>query len=227
MNLKEAFRYQNFLGQIMSEAGNSLTKQEHCLTTTKRHLRNKANPEAQDMQEEVDFGEFYKNDDVLDLMLLLVDEREKLSTAIGKAKASVRFDIDAAVETNKFRQIVVLRAKSMLRNSASKRIEQGRDYKFNVEGNQTQYFYDIEVETADAFDRARAKDVAREIMSKADVASAEIDAALINTQVDYVPPFNVNGSFVPCTSSKDLDLTYHRDHSAPCLEQKGIKVLLC
>ena len=51
MNLKEAFRYQNFLGQIMSEAGNSLTKQEHCLTTTKRHLRNKANPEAQDMQE--------------------------------------------------------------------------------------------------------------------------------------------------------------------------------
>ncbi|MCM1569123.1 MAG: hypothetical protein NC081_06715 [Roseburia sp.] len=195
MNLKEAFRYQNFLGQIMSEAGNSLTKQEHCLTTTKRHLRNKANPEAQDMQEEVDFGEFYKNDDVLDLMLLLVDEREKLSTAIGKAKASVRFDIDAAVETNKFRQIVVLRAKSMLRNSASKRIEQGRDYKFNVEGNQTQYFYDIEVETADAFDRARAKDVAREIMSKADVASAEIDAALINTQVDYVPPFNVNGSF--------------------------------
>ena len=195
MNLKEAFRYQNFLGQIMSEAGNSLTKQEHCLTTTKRHLRNKANPEAQDMQEEVDVGEFYKNDDVLDLMLLLVDEREKLSTAIGKAKASVRFDIDAAVETNKFRQIVVLRAKSMLRNSASKRIEQGRDYKFNVEGNQTQYFYDIEVETADAFDRARAKDVAREIMSKADVASAEIDAALINTQVDYVPPFNVNGSF--------------------------------
>ena len=128
-------------------------------------------------------------------MLLLVDEREKLSTAIGKAKASVRFDIDAAVETNKFRQIVVLRAKSMLRNSASKRIEQGRDYKFNVEGNQTQYFYDIEVETADAFDRARAKDVAREIMSKADLASAEIDAALINTQVDYVPPFNVNDSF--------------------------------
>ena len=32
-------------------------------------------------------------------------------------------------------------------------------------------------------------------MSKADKVSAEIDAALINTQVEYEPPFNVNDSF--------------------------------
>lgn len=195
MNLKESFRYQNFLECMMAEAGNSLTNREHCLTTVKRHLRNKANPDAQDIQEDVDVGEFHKNDDVLSFMLLLVDERDKLTNAIGKAKSSIGFDIDAAVETNKFRQTLASRTKAMLRFSASKRTEQGRDYKFNVEGNQTQYFYDIEVETADAFDRDRAKDVVREIMSKADKVSAEIDAALINTQVEYEPPFNVNDSF--------------------------------
>lgn len=195
MNLKESFRYQNFLEGMMAEAGTSLTNREHCLTVTKRHLRSKANQDAQDMDETVDVGEFYKNDDVLSFMLLLVGEREKLTTAIGKAKASVGFDIDAAVETNKFHQTLAARVKSMLRYSASKRIEQGRDYKFNVEGNQTQYFYDIEVDAVEAFDRDRAKDVVRDIMSKADKASAEIDAALINTQVEYEPPFNVNDSF--------------------------------
>lgn len=195
MNLKESFRYQNFLEGVMAEAGSSLTNREHSLTTTKRHLRHKANPEADDMVETVDVGDFYKNDDVLSFMLMLVEEREKLTTAIGRAKASVGFDIDAAVETNKFRQLLAARTKAMLRFSASKRIEQGCDYKFNVEGNQTKYIYDIEVEAAEAFDRDRAKDVVREIMSKADRMSAEIDAALINTRVEYEPPFNVNDSF--------------------------------
>ena len=195
MNLKESFRYQNFLEGMMSEAGSNLASREHCLTTIKRHLRSKANPDAQDILEDVDVGEFHKNDDVLNFMLLLVDERDKLTNAIGRAKASIGFDIDAAVETNKFRQTLASRAKMMLRFTPSKRTEQGRDYKFNVEGNQTQYFYDIEVETTDAFDRDQAKDVVREIMSKADKVSAEIDAALINTQVEYEPPFNVNDSF--------------------------------
>lgn len=159
------------------------------------NLRNKSNYEAQDMVETVDVGEFYMNDDVLSFMLLLVEERQKLTDAIGRAKASVGFDIDAAVETNKFRQAVAARTKAMLRFVPSKRIEQGRDYKFNVEGNQTPYLYEIEVETTEAFDRGRAKDVVREIMLQADKASAEIDSALINTQVEYEPPFNVNDSF--------------------------------
>ena len=64
-----------------------------------------------------------------------------------------------------------------------------------MEGNQTPYLYEIEVETTEAFDRGRAKSVVREIMLQADKASAEIDSALINTQVEYEPPFNVNDSF--------------------------------
>ena len=195
MNLKESFRYQNFLENMMAEAGSSLTSREHSLTVTKKHLRNKSNHEAQDMVETVDVGEFYMNDDVLSFMLLLVDERKKLTDAIGRAKASVGFDIDAAVETNKFRQTVAARTKAMLRFVPSKRIEQGRDYKFNVEGNQTPYLYEIEVETTEAFDRGRAKSVVREIMLQADKASAEIHSALINTQVEYEQPFNVNDSF--------------------------------
>lgn len=195
MNLKESFRYQNFLEGMMNCASSSLTDREHSLKVTKKHLRNKANADAEDMEETVDFGEFHKNDDVLAFMLFLVDERSKLTTAIGKAKASIGFDLDAAIETNKFRQTVANRTKTMLRYSASKRVERGIDYKFNVEGNQTQYYYDIEVETTEAFDRNRAKGVVRDIMVDADKASAEIDSAMINTAVEYEQPFNVNDSF--------------------------------
>lgn len=195
MNLKESFRYQNFLENMMSSAGENITNREHSLAVTKKHLRSKANSDAEDMYENVDFGEFHKNDDVLSFMLFLVNEREKLTTAIGKAKATIGFDLDAAVETNKFRQTLAYRAKIMLRYASSKNMERGTDYKFNAEGNQNQYFYDIEVEYTEAFDREAAKRLVKEIATEADKTSAAIDSAMINTQVDYTAPFNVNDSF--------------------------------
>lgn len=195
MNLKESFRYQNFLGNMISEAGSNLTNPQHCLKTTKEHLRNKVNGNVSDESETVDVGEFPANDEVLAFMLQLIEEREKLTTAISTAKATIEFDLDAAVETNKFRQQVARNINTMLRNKASKRTERGTDYKFNIEGNQTQYYYDIEVSTTEAFDRTKAKNAVRDIISKADEVSAAIDSAMINTHVEYEPLFNVNDSF--------------------------------
>lgn len=195
MNLKESFRYQNFLENMLRCASSSLIAREHSLAITKRHLRSKANSDAEDVVESVDFGEFFKNDDVLSFMEAIVSERSKLTNAIGAAKASVGFDLDAAIETNKFRQSVANSLRSMLRFTPSKRVERGTDYKFNVEGNQVQYYYDIEVESEEAFDRNNAKAVMRKMISESDDVSAKIDAAMINTTVEYVAPFNVNDSF--------------------------------
>lgn len=195
MNLKESFRYQNFLNKLMLSGSLSIQSSNHGATVTKRHLKKKANPDAEDVEEKVENGDFYPNDDVIAFMQWLINEREKLTIAIGKAKASIGFDIDAAVETNKFRQVLSSGIKDMLRFTPSKRIEQGCDYKFNVAGDQTPYRYEIEVETQDAFDRDNAKKIMREVISKADTVSSEIDMAMINTTVDYKPPFNVNESF--------------------------------
>lgn len=195
MNLKESFRYQNFLGALHSSAASSLVDERHCLTTTKTHLRNKANSDAEDVTEQVDVGEFHKNDDVLRFMLYIIEEREKLTFAISQAKASIGFDLDAAVETNKLRQTVSRNINMMLRYKGTKRTERGTDYKFNAEGNQTPYYYDIEVVTEENFNRAQAKSAAQSVITKADEVSAAIDAALINTRVDYEIPFNVNDSF--------------------------------
>ena len=195
MNLKESFRYQNFLDMMMRAASASIQQRDHCLKVTKTHLRSKANPDASDVTETVEGEVFFANDDVVAFMAWLVKEREKLTTAIGAAKASIGFDIDAAIETNKFRQTVNGSIKNMLRYTPTKRVEQGRDYKFNVEGNQTPYIYEIEVVSEEAYDKTGAKTLMREMISKADEVSAAIDAAMINTKVDYEPVFDVNEIF--------------------------------
>lgn len=196
MNLKESFRYQSFLDTMMREAALSVAVKEHCLTTAKRHLRSKANPEAEDITELIEPEvKFYPNDDVVDFMVWLVGEREKLTKAIGNAKASIGFDVDAAVETNKFRQTVDAAIKRMIKYTDAQSTERGTDYKFNNEGNQTPYYYDIEVLYAEAYDRDNAKKIMKAMISKADKTSAEIDSAMINTTVDYTPVYDVNDSF--------------------------------
>ena len=199
MNLKESFRYQSFLDHLMEEATSSLTMREHCVNTSENHLKSKFNANAVDVVKKPEVGVFFKNDDVISFLSLLVDEKEKLTVAIDKAKASLNFDVDAAIETNKYRQRVSSAIKSMLRigndATSTKRVIQGRDYIFNAEGNQVPYYYDVEITAEKAYDEAEAKRLMRSMISEADKVSSEIDAAMINTTVAYAPPFDVNESF--------------------------------
>ena len=166
MNLKESFRYQKFLDGLMRSAGSNLQNPYHSLVTTKVHLRHAVNPEAEDVTEVVEDGEFVPNDTVLAFMAHLIDEREKLSIAIGKAKASVGFDMDAAIET-----------------------------KFDINGQQVPYRYDVEITTTENYDKEAAKALMRATIAKADEVSAAVDAAMINTVVEYEPPYDVNETF--------------------------------
>ena len=195
MNLKESFRYQNFLDSKLNEARCSIGDYSHALKVTKKHLKKKANPDAEDIVETVEVEDFVPNDTVISFMCWLIDERSKLTEAICKAKESLGFCLDAALETNKFRQASASAIKGMLRFNSSKKVEQGRDYKFNVEGNQTPYYYEIETSIEENFDRIKSKDVMKDMITSADKTSADIDAAMINTKVDYTPMFDVNDSF--------------------------------
>lgn len=195
MNLKESFRYQNFLDSMLTNARCSIEDRDHALLVTKSHLKSKANPDAADVIETVEVDDFFPNDAVVAFMVWLVDEREKLTRAICEAKNSLDFSLDAAVEANKFRQTLHASIKRMLRFTPSKKIEKGQDYKFNAEGNQMPYVYDIETSAEEAFNRSEAKEIMREMITTADTVSSEIDAAMINTTVNYEPKFDVNDTF--------------------------------
>lgn len=196
MNLKESFRYQNFIEAAIRAAGTSVCSADHCLTTTKKHLRSASNPDAEDITEVVEVDPFFSNDDVLRFMSFMVDQKKKLTEAICAAKKALPFDVDAAIATNKCRQQVCSSIRSMLRaTQPSKRTTDGRDYKFNVEGNQTSYYYTIEVTKEVAYKQEEAKKLLKELIVKSDEVSSAIDGAMVTTAVDYEPPFDVNDTF--------------------------------
>lgn len=195
MNLKEAFRYQNFLSSLMSSARVYINMEDRCLKTIKRHLIKESNPDAEDKEEIIENEDFVPNDTVLRFMKWIIDERYKLTRAIGQAKATACIDIDADIETNKVRQAACESIKRMLQYTATKKTETGKAYKFNAEGNQSPYYYTIEVETTEVFDRDKAKELMYEIIAESDKKSSEIDSALVNTVVDYEPVYSVNMSY--------------------------------
>ena len=195
MNLKEAFRYQNFLDKMMSEACGSITRGDHCLKTTYRHLRSKACKDAVDEDIPQEVSEFFCNDEVIGFMGFLIEQRKALSDAIGVAKSSLEFDLDSALEANKFRQRYCSALKNMLSAKARKTTSKGSDYKFDVNGVQSPYYYPLEIISEEAFDREASKVLMRECLLEADKTSAVIDAAMINTSVAFEPVIDVNDTF--------------------------------
>lgn len=198
MNLKEAFRYQNFLDRLISETNSVMGSQGNLLEVTRLHLRSKANATAEDETEVVDNPELIDPKASLKLALRIIDEREKLTLAIDAAKAGMaggKLDMDATIETNKYRQMVARQIGLMLRSKAGKKVERGTGYTFNAEGNQVSYYYDIEVTTTERFNRAKLKKTMQKLLAEADQVSAQIDEAVVNTQVDYKAPWDVNSSF--------------------------------
>ncbi len=195
MNLKEAFKYQNFLSSLMTNAKNSIIREDHCLKSTRRHLINDSNPDAEDKNEVIEARSFVPNDIMLCFMKWIIDERYKLTRAITLAKAEAGIDVDAAIEMNKARQTACDAIRKMLQYTALKTADVGRGYKFNAEGNQIVYLYKIEIEKTEMFNRSKAKELMYQMVEESGKVSSEIDAALVNTNVDYHPIYSVNVDF--------------------------------
>ena len=195
MNLKESFRYASYLETLVSSASVNLYVRDHALTTTKTHHKSAVDPEAKDVTEVVDAGDFVPNDDLIRFAQFVIAEREKLGDAITAAKNNCGFDIDNAIAVNKMRQRVAGDIKRMLSFKASKTKEFGLGYRFNVAGDQTSYRYEVETESKENFDRKASKTVMTAMLEESDVTSAEIDRVLVTTNVDFMPHFSVNDSF--------------------------------
>lgn len=196
MNLKESFRYQSFLDGLIVDAAISIRSPYHCMEVTEIHHRSRAKAEALDEEKVVDSGEeYYKNDDVLSFLEYVLANKIFLCEAIAEAKRSLGYDVDAALEANKQRRNIADAIKEMLTIKPSTRTKKGEGYTFNLEGNQTTYYYDIEVITKENYNKALAKDLLKRISTHADEISTKIDKAMVDKEVNYTPVFDVNGTF--------------------------------
>ena len=199
MNLKEAFRFQNKLGTLMDEAQGILGREANITKVENTYLRQKVYDGAEN-ETVVDTPPTEFADritDVVKFMMHLMDQREKLSKAIHAAKNALPIDMDSEVGLNAKRQEIarVLKCMADVRNSEVLINGGGTGYRFNQEGNQVTYRCDVKRVTTINFDRKVVRNLAAEMNRRADHISAELDRCLVNSEVAYEAPFDVNDSF--------------------------------
>jgi hypothetical protein len=197
MNLKESFRYQNFLDSLLGTASEYLSITSYVTTTKQEHCRTKASPEAKDETVAVRVEKPFdcEVNALIDFVVHLVEEKERLGVAIGEAKALERLDPDNAIAMNRCRQSTARMLKNLANTKAYERDITGKGYRLDNDGRQVQYLYDVkEIVTID-FDRNKAKAVAKALSREADEVSAEIERMVIERPVDYAPLYDVNDTF--------------------------------
>lgn len=196
MNLKEAFRFQNKLQTLTTEALCVLGDQSNVVTVESTFMRKKVMAEAEDetvlVKTDSEFGG--RITELLSFVMYLQGEREKLSKAIRQAKAALSIDMDSEVSLNAKRQELVktLRRMDDIRSSEMVVANGGTGYRFNAEGNQVSYRCDVKKVTTIDFDRKVVRRYIKELEQKIDSVSAEIDRCLVNSAVEYTVPFDVN-----------------------------------
>lgn len=197
MNLKEAFQAQNRISELLTYIGVYLSDEDNIMTVTEKHLRSKALAGQQD--EAVDASRKGEEDfDIGGLLTIwqkLMHEKEALGLAIGKAKAGMDFNLDAAVDANKSRRAFLSTLQRMAARKSSHQLQkgEGKGYVFNNEGNQTAYFYDIDRILTIDYDRNRVRDMAKKLNREAEDISIKIDEALLTTKVDYTLEIDLSG----------------------------------
>ena len=199
MNLKEAFRFQNKLQKLMDEANAVLSVERNVVQVKNTALLSKVNPEAEDVVTvDIPDTEFAEQiTEVAMLLVFLLDEKSRLSYAIRTAKQSMDIDFDGEVSLNAQRQTIsgTFRKMSEIRSFERVIPNAGVGYKFNAEGNQISYRSDLKKVTTINFDRKKICAYATGLSKKADQISSELDKAMVNTEVSYDAPFDVNDSF--------------------------------
>ena len=201
MNLKEAFRFQNKLQTLMMEARRILEDDDNITKVQNTYLRHTVMAEAEDETTiEATATEYSERiTEVAEFLVYLLTEREKLNAAIYRAKGELPFTagFDGEVSLNGKRQEIaeLFRHMAGLRNGEVLIHNGGVGYRFNNEGNQVSYRCDVKRVTTINFDRNKIRAFGARLSKQADQVSAALDAALVNTEVDYVPPFDVNDTF--------------------------------
>ena len=194
MILKEAFRYQNYLSLLLSQAMNYLSCESYITTTIQSHNRTKVNPDAQDEKITIQklYNVIFEPNDLIDFVVKVIEEKEKVSNAIAESKRTLEFDIDAAMSINKMKQefIQILRRMAVIKSTELEK--EGTSYKFNNDGDQVSYRYPVkEVKTID-YDRNTVKSLISKFKKETDKVSTERDRIDIMIEVNYDPIWEVD-----------------------------------
>ena len=197
MNLKESYRYANYLDGLLNTAYTYLRNKGFVTTTVEEHLRKQSNPDVENETIEVQkpFDVEFSPNGVIDFVVKVIEEKEKLSESIAKAKNTTEINIDNAISMNKKKQsfVSVLNGIADIKPSETKTTAKG--YKFDINCEQKPYVYDVNRKTSIDFDRNDVRNLIKKYLKETDEISAKLDLIEITTQVDFVPKWDINEKF--------------------------------
>lgn len=213
MNLKEAFRYQNYLTMLFSAATSYLRTRENLVRIKQEHLRKSVNPDAQDeiMDATAERPYAQNNGIIIAFANAVLEEKYALCIAIDIAKSDCYMNIDAETQRNTRRRELADTLNRISSIKPAERKTQGSDFKFTATGEQARYYYTVKETTAIDFDRTKVKVLAKKLAKEADAASTELDRCIVSTEVDFIPAFDVSDSVEDALSAFEERLNFeHR-----------------
>ena len=186
MNLKESFRYRNYLEELMQTAKNTILDPDvRCRT-----IRRLAGVETRDVRDEEEPPVYpFGVSDLVGFCEAVIAESEMLTTAINEAKYQYEFvfDIDAAKASNRMRTGFVDTLKTVL----DAKLPSGEPT-VTIGKNDT---YVSTWVYEPAFDRGLLRNAQLARAKLETEMSKEIEKAVCSCQVHHTPLFNMDGSF--------------------------------
>lgn len=203
MILKDAFRYQTKLDNIIFDVDNYLDSTRNVTTIKQEHLRKNTNPDAENEIVILDKDCVFEDERitpnvVISFLMDVYEEKVSLTKAIEIAKNNAKIDIDSSIAMNKVRERIakIMRSLSGIRSGEVKKTATGK--KFNSDGEQVSYAYDVTEVTTIDFDRNLTKSLAKNLNAEHDRVSADIDIANITIEVNHTPRYDFDDSFEDC-----------------------------
>lgn len=200
MNLKEAFTYQNFYDRLIGMVDTYLTETNSTYKRTFTHLRHAVNPEAEDVTKVETQTEKLPYDvaTMVSFALDVLEEKEKMYAAIRKAKESAELDLDAAIGMNKTRKNLQNVLTELYQKREYDIMSSGRDYKFNVNGEQVPYNYEINEKLILEYDKKDIKKIMKSLDATCNEVSKQVDRLNVNLAVDIVPKYTLDMDLEDC-----------------------------
>lgn len=200
MNLKEAFTYQNFYDRLIGMVDTYLTETNSTYKRTFTHLRHAVNPEAEDViKVEIQSEKLsYDVATMVSFALDVLEEKEKMYVAIRKAKESAELDLDAAIGMNKARKNLQNVLTELYQKREYDIMSSGRDYKFNVNGEQVPYNYEINEKLTLEYDKKDIKKIMKALDATCNDVSKQVDRLNVNLTVDITPKYTLDMDLEDC-----------------------------
>ncbi len=194
MNLVEACKLARNIETLKIQVAEIVANMDYATKVTEAHLKSKAGEGLEDetVIREVDKAYEITTEEAIKLLDILMEKKALLSSAIEAAKHNIKIEVnglelayDSAVEYNKsLRDVVIYRMSRLNRIKEGVTKTTAMSHRFNAEGNQIPYRYDVELKTESLVNLQDTKKKEKAYRKLADEVSTKLDEAKLATKID-------------------------------------------